>query len=195
MTLSEIKKISSEMLQIEENTARYREQVEQLEHEINQLETEVSETLDFEKDMELQDKKERLPNFKRRLIQAEKKEEEKLLSRGQSLNTHVNRYQREEMAQAEEIEQAYAVAKNALKEAYEAVQTYEQAREDKALSIVETVARAGHDEATAGLGILTYNDTRRILERIPTKLNVSKGIGNGRFQSSEMFFKEVLKAE
>ena len=74
MTLSEIKKISSEMLQIEENTARYREQVEQLEHEINQLEKEVSETLDFEKDMELQDKKERLPNFKKRLIEAEKKE-------------------------------------------------------------------------------------------------------------------------
>ena len=183
------------MLQIKENTARYREQVEQLEHEIEQLEKEVSETLDFEKDMELQEKKERLPNFKKRLIQAEKQEEEKLMSRGQSLNAHVNRYQREEMAQAEEIEQAYAVAKNALKEAYEALQTYEQAREDKALSIVETVARAGHDEATAGLVILTYNDTRRILERVPTKLNVSKGIGNGRFQSAEMFFEEVLKAD
>lgn len=195
MTLSEIKKISSEMLQIKENTARYREQVEQLEHEINQLEKEVSETLDFEKDMELQDKKERLPNFKKRLIEAEKKEEAELRERGMKLNNIVSRYQKDEMANDTEAQEAYEVAKNSLIKAYEDIQAYEDARGKKVNEILAELADVGYNEAMKNSNLIPSTRMEQVLSKAPTKINLTKGTGNGRHQSAEQFFEEVLNTK
>ena len=195
MTLSDIKKQADEMLQIKENTARYREQVEQLEHEINQLEKEVSETLDFEKDMELQDKKERLPNFKKRLIEAEKKEEAELRDRGMKLNNIVSRYQKDEMANDTEAQEAYEVAKNSLIKAYEDIQAYEDARGKKANEILAELVDVGYNEAMKNSSLIPYTRELQILDKAPSKLNLTKGTGNGRHQSAEQFFEEVLSTK
>ena len=193
MTINEITTLSNEMITIKENTSRYREQAEKLEQEIKQLEKEVSETLDFEKDMELQDKKEYLPKFKRRLIHAEKNEEEMLKERGNKLGIIVSRYHKEQMENNSEIENAYNTAQDALTEAYKAVQAYEQARETHAQALAEEVAEAGYDEAVSRVGIMTYNSTRQILGSTPTQINLKKGVGNGRFQNARDFFEEVVK--
>lgn len=191
--IKEIEKQANEMLQIKENTARYREQVEKLENEIRQLEKEVAETLDFEKDVQLQDKKDRLPTFKQRLAQAERKEEDELKKRAMQLNNVVYRYQKKEMEQAEEIEEAYKTAKGALIDAYEAIQGYERAREKKAASIIEKVTQAGHDEAMRGVPIPHNNLLDSLLERAKTKINLNQYIGGGRPQSAKRFFEEITK--
>ena len=195
MTLSGIKKISSEMLQIKENTARYREQVEQLEHEIVQLEKEVSETLDFEKDMELQEKKERLPNFKKRLIEAEKKEEAELRDRGMRLNNIVSRYQKDEMEADTEAQEAYEKATESLAKAYEAIQAYEDTRAGKANEILAELVDVGYNEAMKNSNLVPSTRMDQVLSKAPTKINLAKGTGNGRHQSAEQFFEEVLNTK
>lgn len=195
MTLSEIKKISSEMLQIKENTARYRGQVEQLEHEIDQLEKEVSETLDFEKDMELQDKKERLPNFKKRLIQAEKQGEAELRERGMKLNNIVSRYQKDEMEADTEAQKAYKKATESLAKAYEAIQAYEDTRAEKANEILAELVDVGYNEAMKNSSLIPRTRMDQVLSEAPTKINLTKGTGNGRYQSAEQFFAEVLNTK
>ena len=195
MTLSKIKKKSDEMLQIKENTARYREQVEQLEQEIEQLEKEVSETLDFEKDMKLQDKKDRLPTFKKRLKEAERKEEAELRDRGTKLNNIVSRYQKDEMANDTEAQEAYEAAKNSLIKAYEDIQAYEAARGKKVNDILDELAEVGYNDAMANGSLIPYTREHQVLDKAPSKLNLSKGIGNGRYQSVEMFFEELTETK
>ena len=183
------------MLQIKENTARYREQVEQLEQEIEQLEKEVSETLDFEKDMKLQDKKDRLPTFKKRLKEAERKEEAELRDRGTKLNNIVSRYQKDEMANDTEAQEAYEVAKNSLIKAYEDIQAYEAARGKKVNDILDELAEVGYNDAMANGSLIPYTREHQVLDKAPSKLNLSKGIGNGRYQSVEMFFEELTETK
>ena len=195
MTLSDIKKQADEMLQIKENTARYREQVEQLEKEIQQLEKEVTETLDFEKDMELQDKKERLPNFKKRLIEAEKKEEAELRERGMKLNNIVSRYQKDEMEADTEAQKAYEKATESLAKAYEAIQAYEDTRAEKANEILAELVDVGYNEAMKNSSLIPITRMDQVLSKAPTKINLTKGAGNGRHQSAEQFFEEVLSTK
>ena len=195
MTLSDIKKQADEMLQIKENTARYREQVEQLEKEIQQLEKEVTETLDFEKDMELQDKKERLPNFKKRLIQAEKQEEAELRERGMKLNNIVSRYQKDEMEADTEAQKAYEKATESIAKAYEAIQAYEDTRAEKANEILAELVDVGYNEAMKNSSLIPITRMDQVLSKAPTKINLTKGTGNGRHQSAEQFFAEVLNTK
>lgn len=195
MTLSDIKKQADEMLQIKENTARYREQVEQLEKEIQQLEKELAETLDFEKDMKLQDKKERLPNFKKRLIQAEKKEEAELRDRGMKLNNIVSRYQKDEMEADTEAQKAYEKATESIAKAYEAIQAYEDTRAEKANEILAELVDVGYNEAMKNSSLIPITRMDQVLSKAPTKINLTKGIGNGRHQSAEQFFAEVLNTK
>ena len=191
MTLEEVKRQAKEMITIKDNTARYREQVEQLESDIVQLEQEVAKTLDFDKDVELQAKKERLPNFKKRLAQAEKKEASQLRDRGMKLNVVLSRYQKEEMANASEIEEAYQVAKNSLLEAYKNVQKYDEKRQEKAREIATTADEAGYSEAMQGANLMTVNHDYDILTRAKTKINLTHESGAGNHQSVKDFFKEI----
>src|SRR5699024_2064494 len=195
MTLSDIKKQADEMLQIKENTARYREQVEQLEKEIQQLEKEVTETLDFEKDMKLQDKKDRLPTFKKRLIEAEKKEEAELRDRGMKLNNIVSRYQKDEMEADTEAQEAYKEATESLAKAYEDIQAYEDARGKKVNEILAELVDVGYNEAMKTSSLVPSTRMDQVLSKAPTKINLTKGIGNGRHQSAEQFFEEVLNTK
>lgn len=192
MTLSEIKEKSDEMLQVKENTARYRKQVEKLENEIEQLEKEVSETLDFDKDMKLQDKKERLPTFKKRLREAEKKEAAELRDRGMKLNIVVGRYQKDEMEANTEAQEAYKEATESLAKAYEAIQAYEDTRTEKANEILAELSEIGYNEAMKNSSLVPNIRMDQVLSGAPTKINLTKGIGNGRHQSAEQFFAEVL---
>ena len=195
MTLSDIKKQADEMLQVKENTARYREQVEKLENEIEQLEKEVTETLDFEKDMKLQDKKDRLPTFKKRLIEAEKKEEAELRDRGMKLNNIVSRYQKDEMEADTEAQEAYKEATESLAKAYEAIQAYEDTRNEKANEILAELVDVGYNEAMKNSSLIPYTRELQVLDKAPSKLNLTKGTGNGRHQSAEQFFEEVLNTK
>lgn len=195
MTLSDIKKQADEMLQIKENTARYREQVEQLEKEIQQLEKEVTETLDFEKDMKLQDKKDRLPTFKKRLIEAEKKEEAELRDRGMKLNNIVSRYQKDEMEADTEAQEAYEKATESIAKAYEAIQAYEDTRAEKANEILAELVDVGYNEAMINSSLIPITRMDQVLSKAPTKINLTKGTGNGRHQSAEQFFAEVLNTK
>ena len=195
MTLSDIKKQADEMLQIKENTARYREQVEQLEKEIQQLEKEVTETLDFEKDMKLQDKKDRLPTFKKRLKEAEKKEEAELRDRGMKLNNIVSRYQKDEMEADTEAQEAYKEATESLAKAYEAIQAYEDTRAEKANEILAELVDVGYNEAMKNSSLIPITRMDQVLSKAPTKINLTKGTGNGRHQSAEQFFAEVLNTK
>src|SRR5699024_6597797 len=195
MTVSDIKKQADEMLQIKENTARYREQVEQLEKEIQQLEKEVTETLDFERDMKLQDKKDRLPTFKKRLIEAEKKEEAELRERGMKLNNIVSRYQKDEMEADTEAQEAYEKATQSLARAYEAIQAYEDTRAEKANEILAELVDVSYNEAMKNSSLIPYTRELQVLDKAPSKLNLTKGTGNGRHQSAEQFFEEVLNTK
>ena len=195
MTLSDIKKQADEMLQIKENTARYREQVEQLEKEIQQLEKEVTETLDFEKDMKLQDKKDRLPTFKKRLKEAEKKEEAELRDRGMKLNNIVSRYQKDEMEADTEAQEAYEKATESIAKAYEAIQAYEDTRAEKANEILAELVDVGYNEAMINSSLIPITRMDQVLSKAPTKINLTKGTGNGRHQSAEQFFAEVLNTK
>ena len=195
MTLSDIKKQADEMLQIKENTARYREQVEQLEKEIQQLEKEVTETLDFEKDMKLQDKKDRLPTFKKRLKEAEKKEEAELRDRGMKLNNIVSRYQKDEMEADTEAQEAYEKATESIAKAYEAIQAYEDTRAEKANEILAELVDVGYNEAMKNSSLIPITRMDQVLSKAPTKINLTKGTGNGRHQSAEQFFEEVLNTK
>lgn len=195
MTLSDIKKQADEMLQIKENTARYREQVEQLEKEIQQLEKEVTETLDFEKDMKLQDKKDRLPTFKKRLIEAEKKEEAELRDRGMKLNNIVSRYQKDEMEADTEAQEAYEKATESIAKAHEAIQAYEDTRAEKANEILAKLVDVGYNEAMKNSSLIPITRMDQVLSKAPTKINLTKGTGNGRHQSAEQFFEEVLSTK
>ena len=187
-TLKNIEKRSDEIIKMKNIVEQYRNQVEQLKSEIVELEKEVSETLDFEKDVELQEKKERLPNFEKRLTQAEKKSKEELRNKGLSLISDTTRYQREQMEKDEEVEKAYQTAKNNLIEAYKAVEAYEQAREKKADELAVTVVKAGYEEATNGLGLSTVNNySWKVLETSKSKLNM-----NAHNQTPKQFFSEVL---
>ena len=177
-TLKNIEKRSDEIIKMKNIVEQYRNQVEQLKSEIVELEKEVSETLDFEKDVELQEKKERLPNFEKRLAQAEKKSKEELRVKGLSLISDTTRYQREQMEKDEEVEKAYQTAKNNLIEAYKAVEAYEQAREKKADELANTVVKAGYEEATNGLGLSAVNSySWKVLETSKSKLNMTAQIG------------------
>lgn len=191
MTLEEIKRQAKEMIKIKDNTERYRKQVEQLESEIEQLEQEVAKTLDFDKDVELQDKKERLPNFKKRLAQAERNEAGELRDRGMKLNVVLTRYQKEEMANASEIEEAYQVAKNSLIEAYKDVQKYDEKRQEKAKELITIADEAGYNEAMRGANLMTVNHNYDILTRAKTKINLTHESGTGNHQSVKDFFKEI----
>lgn len=186
MTLQEIKKQAEEMLQIAENTERYRGQVEELENEIEQLEEEVADELDFEKDMKLQDKKDRLPTFQKRLKEAEKKEKEELKKRAMHLNNDVIVHQKKAMADVAEVDEAYEEAKSVLKEAYEAIEAYEQARERKALAIVEGVTATGYDKAIALTGAPRKNSKYDILRGTPSKIRMNSIQGMGNYTKREI---------
>lgn len=193
MTLDEIKLQTDEMLQIKENTTRYREQVENLENEINQLEKEVADTLDFDKDVELQEKKERLPKFKERLAQAEKNEKAELRNRGMKLNIVLSKYQKEEMKSDTDIQETYETAQRSLVEAYENIKNYEEKRMEKASELVNAIKEIGYDEAMKSIDLIPANREYMILEKVPSKLNLQKGTGNGRNQSVKQFLEEITK--
>lgn len=188
MTLENIKEKSTEIIKTKNIIEKYREQVEQLENEIEQLEKEVSKTLDFEKDVELQEKKESLPKFKQRLEQAERKNKEDLRIKGLSLISVTTRYQNEEMAIDKQVVEAYQTAKKDLSKAYESIEAYELEREKKADVLAETVAQAGYTEAVDGLGVASTNDSPyMVLHRSQTKFNLT-----AYNQTAEQFFNEVL---
>lgn len=188
MTIENVKKQSSDIIKMKNIVEQYREQVELLKKEIAELEEEVSETLDFKKDVELQEKKERLPNFEKRLKQAEQKNSEVLRTKGMHLMTATTRYQQKEMAADEQIDKAYQTAVNDLRKAFESVEAYELERENKAEQLANEVADAGYTDAMNGLGLASVNDQSfKVLDVAPTKINLK-----AHNQDVQTFFKEVL---
>ena len=188
MTIENVKKQSTEIIKMKNIVEQYREQVELLKKEIAELEEEVSETLDFKKDVELQEKKERLPNFEQRLKQAEQKNSEVLRTKGLQLITAASRYQSKEMGNDEQVEKAYQTAKNDLRTAYESIESYELERQKKAEQLAESVAEAGYTDAMNGLGLASVNDRSfKVLDGAPTKINLT-----AHNQDVQTFFKEVL---
>src|SRR5699024_6170645 len=143
----------------------------------------------------LQDKKDRLPTFKKRLIEAEKKEEAELRDRGMKLNNIVSRYQKDEMEADTEAQEAYKEATESLAKAYEAIQAYEDTRNEKANETLARFVNVGYNEAMKNSSLIPYTRQLQVLDKAPSKLNLTQGTGNGRHQSAEQSFEEVLSTK
>lgn len=190
--IEKLQKEIDDMLKIKENTDKYRKQVEELESEISKLQREVAKTLDFDKDIELQNKRESLSTVRSRLRTAEANESERLKARALTLNSIVRNYQTETFKNDEAIETAYEIATNKIKEAYEAIQEYQDVRETKAQEITDTVTELGYDNAVKNVEIRAYeNNNENVLDRNPTKINLTMGTYGGRYESAQKFFERM----
>src|SRR5699024_5973282 len=94
-----------------------------------------------------------------------------------------------------EAQKAYEKATESLAKAYEAIQAYEDTRGRKVNEILAELADVGYNEAMKNSSLIPYTRELQVLDKAPSKLNLSKGIGNGRYQSVEQFFEEVLNTK
>src|SRR5699024_3427936 len=94
-----------------------------------------------------------------------------------------------------EAQEAYKEATESIAKAYEAIQAYEDTRAEKANEILAELVDVGYNEAMKNSSLIPYTRELQVLDKAPSKLNLTKGTGNGRHQSAEQFFEEVLSTK
>lgn len=188
--IKEMEKGIKNMLEVKNNISNYSDQIDKREAKIKQLEKEVSKTLDFEKDNQLQDLKNSMMTYRKRLEEAEKESRKVLSDYASKVNENLSKYQRQELERDPKIEEAYNQALIKTSEAYEAIKAYDKARETRANLIIEEVSGLGYAKAFNGVSNISRNTVNDTLSTTPSKINIER-THYGKLESAKAFVENI----
>lgn len=185
--IEELKEQTGKILDKQKVLKEYENKIVELDKEIEKLEAESKETISFELDSKIADKKSLRSQLGQRFKQAQERTQKDVEVIAGGLTSKAQRYATSRINSDETVEKEYQEVRSAMLTAYDKYKDYEQARKDLAADIDIELEKADYFKTVRYADTMNVFNTGLHMMRSKPKMDLEGGDVRGKFSPRQFF--------